>query len=93
MIGYYYAGVHRLQLRREVDLVVGTGVVSGVAVGWAMSQQVRATSLLIIPTMFTKEGRLWLTTYSYTLILEGSLLGHYFFNLGFLLRHNKKGLL
>ena len=69
--GYYYVVIHRLELRRELDLVIGAGVVTCIGLGWAVSKQIRNTSMLILPSMFTKEGRFWLTTIAYSLLLSG----------------------
>lgn len=71
LAGYYYGAIHRLQLRREVDVTVGAGIISLITLGFAVSKQVRCTSLLILPTMFTKEGRFWLSTLVYGLLLAG----------------------
>ena len=70
-VAYYYCGVHRLKLRREIDLIIGAGVVIGLGVGWAVSKQIRATSVLIVPTLFTRQGKFWLTSFTYTLLLTG----------------------
>lgn len=63
-----------MELSKEIDLIVGIGAVTGLGVGWAISKQLRATSMLIVPTMFTREGRFWLTSFTYSLLLTGGSL-------------------
>lgn len=64
-------GIHRLELRMELDLVFGIGVTAGIGIGWAASKQIRAASMLIVPSLFTREGRFWVTTFTYSLLLKG----------------------
>lgn len=66
--------IHRLDLSPSVDVVVGSSVVFITSVGFAVSKRVRCTAMLMLPSMFTKEGRLWLSTLTYELILTGMLL-------------------
>ena len=44
---------------------------AGMGIGWAISKQIRTASVLVLPTMFTREGRFWLTSFTYTLLLTG----------------------
>lgn len=71
VLGYYYGAIQRLGLSENIDLLAGIGSITGLGIGWAVSKQIRLTSMLIVPTMFAKEGRLWLTTFTYTLLLTG----------------------
>ncbi|XP_067942063.1 uncharacterized protein [Watersipora subatra] len=71
--GYYYAIVHRLELPSTIDKALGIGVVASLGIGWAISRQIRASSILVLPSIFTREGRFMLTAISYTLLLTGPL--------------------
>jgi len=63
--------IQKLTLSKEIDMILGFLSVAAFGLGWASSIQVRCTSVLIIPSMFTKEGRFYLSTLVYTLLLTG----------------------
>ena len=74
--GYYYFSLRSLDLGAELDSIVQTMVVTAIAIGFTLSKQIRCTLCLVFPTVFTREGRFWLSTITYSLLLSGELVLH-----------------
>ncbi|XP_075396870.1 E3 ubiquitin-protein ligase DCST1 [Tenrec ecaudatus] len=70
-IGLFQLLVNPMNIYEEQKLVVLYGLVGLGAVGWGTSPHIRCASLLIIPKMLGKEGRLFVLGYALAAIYEG----------------------
>ncbi|XP_005411619.1 PREDICTED: DC-STAMP domain-containing protein 1 isoform X2 [Chinchilla lanigera] len=70
-IGLFQLLVNPMNIYEEQKMVVLYGLVGLGAIGWGTSPHIRCASLLLVPKMLGKEGRLFVLGYALAAIYEG----------------------
>ncbi|CAK6439469.1 unnamed protein product [Pipistrellus nathusii] len=70
-VGLFQLLVNPMSIYEEQKMVILYGLAGSGAVGWGTSPRIRCASLLLIPKMLGKEGRLFVLGYALAAIYEG----------------------
>ncbi|XP_016076856.1 PREDICTED: DC-STAMP domain-containing protein 1 [Miniopterus natalensis] len=72
-IGLFQLLVNPMNIYEDQKMMILYGLVGSGAMGWGISPHIRCASLLLVPKMLGKEGRLFVLGYALTAIYEGPM--------------------